>query len=42
MIAPALAWRLRKLGLENLIDRGRFDRRLSLAIDGVLVELERA
>jgi hypothetical protein len=41
VIAPALAARLRKLGLENCIDRERFDRALSRVLDRVLVEIER-
>jgi len=40
VIARPLAARLRKLALESCIDRARFDRRLSLAIDRVVVEIE--
>jgi hypothetical protein len=40
MIALVIRARLCKLALENCIDVGRFDRRLSLAIDHVVVEVE--
>jgi hypothetical protein len=40
MIAPALAAGLRKLALESRIGFARFDRRLSLAIDGAIVAVE--
>jgi hypothetical protein len=39
-IAPALAPRLRRLAVESWIDRARFERRLSLAIDRAVVACE--